>query len=141
MSKKILSALIFGTLCLTCTSGAFAEEVLPKEAATTSQPAQMQLSGMDIAKGSITGSAFETTKSLTSKNGKIVNFWIQNNGTTSVAITINGKEKRTIEPGAQGHISTDVGYISKDYKCKAVPVPNGGDIDIDYKIAQRDKRT
>ena len=138
MSKKILSALIFGTLCLTYTSGAFAEEVLPKEAASTSQPAQMQLSGMDIAKGSVTGSAFETTKSLTSKNGKIVNFWIQNNGTTSVAITINGKEKRTIEPGAQGHISADVGYISKDYKFKAVPVPNGGDIDIDYKIAQRD---
>ena len=141
MSKKILSALIFGTLCLTCTSGAFAEEDLPKEAASTSQPAQMQLSGMDIAKGSVTGSAFETTKSLTSKNGKIVNFWIQNNGTTSVAITINGKEKRTIEPGVQGHISADVGYISKDYKCKAVPVPNGGDIDIDYKITQRDKRT
>ena len=141
MSKKILSALIFGTLCLTCTSGAFAEEVLPKEAVTTSQSAQIQLSGMDIAKGSVTGSAFETTKSLTSKNVKIVNLWIQNNGTTSVAITINGKEKRTIEPGAQGHISADVVYISEDYKCKAVPVPNGGDIDIDYKIAQRDKRT
>ncbi len=32
----------------------------------------------------------------------------------------------------------DTANISKAYKFKAVPVPNGGDIDIDYKIAQRD---
>ncbi len=100
--------------------------------------AQMQPYGIDLAEGGAAGSEFETTKALTSKNGKTVNFWVQNNGTISVAITINGKGKRTIELGAQGHISADIGDISKAYKCKAVPVPNGGDIDIDYKIAQRD---
>lgn len=138
MTKKILSAVILGTLCLICASGVFVAEVLLEGTSATSQSAQIQPYGMDIAEGCVTGFEFETTKALTSKNGKTVNFWIQNNGTTSVAITINGKGKRTIQPGAQGHISADVGYISKDYKFKAVPVPNGGDIDIDYKIAQRD---
>lgn len=92
----------------------------------------------DSVKGSAAGAAFEKTAVLTDSNGKIVNFWIRNNGTTSVAMTINGKDKRIIKPGTEGHISADVGYFTKDYTFKASPTPNGGDIDIEYKIAQQD---
>lgn len=138
MKKQVISAVMFGTLCFTCMSGAFAAEILPENTTLISESMQIQPYDMDIAKGSATGSAFEMTKSLTSKNGKTVNFWIRNNGTTSVAITINGKGGRTIKPGTEGHISADVGYFTKDYTFKASPTPNGGDIDIEYRIAQRD---
>lgn len=124
--KKVLCLVIAGMLCV------LAWGMWSIERSQAVEPLQ------DSVKGSAAGAAFEKTAVLTDSNGKTVNFWIRNNGTTSVAITINGKGSRTIKPGTEGHISADVGYFTKDYTFKASPTPNGGDIDIEYKIAQRD---
>lgn len=124
--KKVLCLVIAGLLCV------LAWGMWSIERSQAVEPLQ------DSVKGSAAGAAFEKTAVLTDSNGKMVNFWIRNNGTTSVAITINGKDKRIIKPGTEGHISADVGYFTKDYTFKASPTPNGGDIDIEYKIAQRD---
>lgn len=126
MLKKVLCLVIAGLLCV------LAWGMWSIERSQAVEPLQ------DSVKGSAAGAAFEKTAVLTDSNGKIVNFWIRNNGTTSVAMTINGKDKRIIKPGTEGHISADVGYFTKDYTFKASPTPNGGDIDIEYKIAQRD---
>lgn len=126
MLKKVLCLVIAGLLCV------LAWGMWSIERSQAVEPLQ------DSVKGSAAGAAFEKTAVLTDSNGKMVNFWIRNNGTTSVAITINGKDKRIIKPGTEGHISADVGYFTKDYTFKASPTPNGGDIDIEYKIAQRD---
>ncbi|MGG3280612.1 hypothetical protein [Paenibacillus solani] len=88
--------------------------------------------------GSHTGTQFQATYPFKKSNGAKVNFWIKNTGDVSVKITINGRQKRTIAPGKSGHISAPVGFLSGDYKFKAVPTPNGGDISINYRIAQRD---
>ena len=93
---------------------------------------------MEVASGKYSGTEFQATYTLKKSNGTNVNFWVKNNGKVSVQITINGKEARTLAPGEQGHITATVGFFSSDYKFKAVPTPNGGTIDIDYKIAQRD---
>ena len=124
--KKVLCLVIAGMLC-----------VLAWGMWSIKRPQEAQML-QDSVKGSAAGAAFEKTAALIDSNGKTVNFWIRNNGTTSVAITINGKGSRTIKPGTEGHISADVGYFTKDYTFKAAPTPNGGDIDIEYKIAQRD---
>ncbi|MFF2017991.1 MULTISPECIES: hypothetical protein [Paenibacillus] len=88
--------------------------------------------------GSSSGTEFQATYPLKKSNGAKVNFWIKNTGNVSVRITINGDQKRTLAPGKSGHISAPVGSLSSEYKFKAVPTPNGGDISIDYRIAQRD---
>lgn len=93
---------------------------------------------LDVSHGTASGTQFSDTFALTSRNGKKVNFWVRNNGKVSVKLTINGKAPITLEPGEQGHTYTDVSYLSSNYKFKVVPVPNGGDIDIEYRIAQRD---
>lgn len=88
--------------------------------------------------GSSSGTEFQATYPLKKSNGAKVNFWIKNTGNVSVRITINGDQKRTLAPGKSGHISAPVGSLSSEYKFKAVPTPNGGEISIDYRIAQRD---
>ncbi|MFE4713991.1 hypothetical protein ACFRAM_24410 [Paenibacillus sp. NPDC056722] len=88
--------------------------------------------------GSSSGTEFQATYRLKKSNGEKVNFWIKNTGNVSVRITINGDQKRTLAPGKSGHISAPVGSLGSEYKFKAVPTPNGGDISIDYRIAQRD---
>lgn len=88
--------------------------------------------------GSSSGTEFQASYPLKKSNGAKVNFWIKNTGDVSVKITINGNQKKTLAPGKSGHISAPVGFLSKKYKFKAVPTPNGGKISIDYRIAQRD---
>ncbi|KOP65970.1 hypothetical protein AMS62_12520 [Bacillus sp. FJAT-18019] len=88
--------------------------------------------------GSHTGTQFQATYPLKKSNGAKVNFWIKNTGNVSVKITINGGQKRTLAPGKSGHISAPVGFLSSNYKFKAVPTPNGGEISINFRIAQRD---
>lgn len=93
---------------------------------------------MDVSSGSYSGTGFSTTYKLSSANGKNVNFWISNTGKVSVKITINGGSEATFAPGQSGHISASVGIFASSYLFKASATPNGGDIKIDYKIAQRD---
>lgn len=122
--------ILMSLLCLTCLMGG-CEDISSDETVRSEE-------AMEIASGVVTGTRFYDTYSLTSKNRKSVNFWIQNNGTNSVKISINEDETRKIEPGQQGHISTDVESITTDYTFRAVSAENGGDINIEYKIAQVD---
>ncbi|MDR0270328.1 hypothetical protein [Paenibacillus sp.] len=93
---------------------------------------------MDVSSGTYSGTGFSTTYKLSSANGKDVNFWISNTGNVSVKITINGGSEATFAPGKSGHISVPVGYFATNYTFKASSTPNGGNISIEYKIAQRD---
>lgn len=88
--------------------------------------------------GSYSGTEFQATYPFKKSNGAKVNFWIKNTGDVSVKVTINGGQKTTLAPGKSGHISAPVGFLSRNYKFKAVPTPNGGKISIDFRIAQRD---
>lgn len=92
--------------------------------------------------GSIQDSQFQRDISCSSRSGNYLNFWIRNNGATSVTITINGTHERTIPPGGQGHIYATLGYFSRTYTCKAVPA--GGSrlarMDIDWRFAWRDSQ-
>lgn len=74
---------------------------------------------------------------MTKGNGSKVNFWIRNNGRYPVVIKINGGNAVTVKTGGQGYTSTSVGRFSKDYKFTASCL-QGGDIDIDFKIVQKD---
>lgn len=95
---------------------------------------------LEVRNGTIRNEVdFEKTYKLSKSNGKNINFWIKNNGTNSVRITINGKHGKTFGPGKSGHITAPAGFFTKNYTFKAVPTPSGGRISIDYRIAQRDQ--
>lgn len=93
-------------------------------------------SGFNVSNGTATGSAFSTDFSLTSRNGKIVYFWVENNGDVEVKASINEKVSIYLKPGEMGHIHAKVGYFTSNYKFKIAPTPNGGEIDIKYDIVQ-----
>ncbi|MDR3092114.1 MAG: hypothetical protein LBU36_08040 [Clostridiales bacterium] len=100
--------------------------------------------GLELKTGSASGTDFTSGEvDLTSSNGKYLNYYVENNGSVSVYITISGgaSAERTLKPGEKGHISVTLASGTKSYTCKAVPTPNGGEIDIYYKMAQRDVKT
>ncbi|KOR76066.1 hypothetical protein [Paenibacillus solani] len=129
-----LKSMLKGVLSFVLVVGLIAgTSMLPAFAKST------ESSSKDYAdKGSHTGTQFQATYPLKKSNGAKVNFWIKNTGDVSVKITINGKQKTTLAPGKSGHISAPVGFLSSNYKFKAVPTPNGGKISINFRIAQRD---
>lgn len=120
----VSSALVVCLIAGTCIISAFAEstESSSRDYAATS--------------GSHSGTEFQAAYTFKKRNGAKVNFWIKNTGDVSVRISINGDQKRTLAPGKSGHVSVEVGSLSRKYKFKAVPTPNGGKISIDYRIAQ-----
>ena len=94
---------------------------------------------MSIASGYLyDATQFTETYKLTYENGRFVNFYVENLGDVSVEITINGAGAKTLAPGQSGQISCAVIFLIPEYKFKAVPTPNGGNISIYYSIAQRD---
>lgn len=98
-----------------------------------------QSRGMNLASGYLyDATQFTETYKLTYENGRFVNFYVENLGDVSVEITINGAGAKTLAPGQSGHISCAVIFLIPEYKFKAVPTPNGGNISIYYSIAQRD---
>lgn len=88
--------------------------------------------------------AFVEPVVLNAKNGDILNFYVNNFGTTSVTISIEvGGQKvatKTYAPGNGGHISTTItnGLLggSKTYTLKCT-APNGAYMDVYLKAAQR----
>lgn len=94
---------------------------------------------MGIASGYLyDATQFTETYRLDRENGANVNFYVENLGNISVEITINGGVSKILAPGQSGHISYPVVFFVPEYKFKAVPTPNGGNISIYYSIAQRD---
>lgn len=90
-----------------------------------------------IDSGSYSGSDYDDTFYLSKDNGKTVNFWIKNKGSTKVVISINGGNERTINPGKSGHISADVTGTNQYFHFNATSSPSTpGDVSIDFRIAQ-----
>ncbi len=135
--KRVASFALAVGMLAGCTS-AFAATETPESSDTQSIGSIVEPRDKELYQGSHSGSQFTMTFTASSRDGATLNFWIKNKGTTDVVITIDGKNARTIKPGAQGHISTTLGFFNQSHTCKAVPSPNGGSINIDYRIAQRD---
>ncbi len=143
ISKKSVFTFLLGTaLFFACILPSYADsESLQKVDTIKENVGDIKInpSKMLVSSGNHSGIGFKTTYSLTSRNGKKINFWIKNNSDVSVAISINGKNTRILKAGESGHVSVKASYFTKKYKFTASPTPNGGNINIDYKIAQRDE--
>ncbi len=90
-----------------------------------------------VENGSQKGSAFQQERSLEKSNGSEVNFWIKNKGEYPVEIKIDGDYPVIVEAGKDGETSAPIKKDKVDYKFSASST-EGGDIDIDFKIVQRD---
>lgn len=90
-----------------------------------------------VENGSQKGSAFQQERSLEKSNGSEVNFWIKNKGEYPVEIKIDGEYPVIVEAGKDGETSAPIKKDKVDYKFLASPT-EGGEIDIDFKIVQRD---
>ena len=90
-----------------------------------------------VENGSQKGSAFQQERSLEKSNGSEVNFWIKNKGEYPVEIKIDGDYHVIVEAGKDGETSAPIKKDKVDYKFSASST-EGGDIDIDFKIVQRD---
>ena len=90
-----------------------------------------------VENGSQKGFAFQQERSLEKSNGSEVNFWIKNKGEYPVEIKIDGDYPVIIEAGKDGETSAPIKKYKVDYKFSASST-EGGDIDIDFKIVQRD---
>ena len=135
--KTIASFALATTMLVGCTS-AFAAELPTPHPSEVSSETIISPRDLEIAEGTATGSQFTRTVAVTSRNGERLNFWVHNRGTSNVDITIDNKKKRTLKPGEQGHIYITLGFFTQNHTCKAVPSPNGGSLNIEYRIAQRD---
>lgn len=135
--KCVASFVLAVGMLVGCTS-AFAATETPESSDAQSIGGTVQPKDKELYQGSHSGTQFTTTFTASSRDGANLNFWVKNKGTTDVVITIDGKNARTLKPGTQGHISITLGYFNQSHTCKAVPSPNGGTINIDYRIAQRD---
>lgn len=90
-----------------------------------------------VENGSQKGFAFQQERSLEKFNGSEVNFWIKNKGEYPVEIKIDGDYPVIVEVGKEGETSAPIKKDKVDYKFSASST-EGGDIDIDFKIVQRD---
>ena len=90
-----------------------------------------------VENGSQKGSAFQQERSLEKSNGSEVNFWIKNKGEYPVEIKIDGDYPVIVEAGKDGETSAPIKKDKVDYKFSSSST-EGGDIDIDFKIVQRD---
>lgn len=116
-------------------------QIISGERTPNAEYQQNQLVGREIAYGDYSGSSYEASWILHKKEGDIINFYVNNRGTTSAIIMINGESKKVLEPGEQDHISLEVNdflNLGKWYTVKCLPTVHGADINITYAVAQRD---
>lgn len=90
--------------------------------------------------GTHNGGQLTATYHLRRADGRYLNFYVKNQGTDPVVITINGEHDLTIPPGLSGHISSTISATiapqSMTVKCTS---PSGEDMDITWSVAQRRK--
>ena len=143
MKKFIVPTIVLGCVLLTVPAFAknsdtvnnqYREQIIEY---TDKEDKEIISYSMVITTGSYRGIEYEKYCQLTKGNGSKVNFWIRNNGRYPVVIKINGGKAVTVKAGGQGYTSTSVRRFSKDYKFTA-SCPQGGDINIDYRMVQRD---
>ena len=145
MKKKFFTAIVVCLVMislLACTKGAnCVEEQNKKEVAENGKQNKeddKKSNGEYIVEnGSEKSFAFEQNRSLEKSNGSKVNFWIRNNGEYPVKIKIDGDYPVIVEVGKEGETSASIKKSKVNYKFSASS-PEGGDIDIDFKIVQKD---
>ncbi|ASP25158.1 MULTISPECIES: hypothetical protein [Bacillus amyloliquefaciens group] len=140
--KGVTSTLIAGAIVGTCTIPAFAESTTSgssKNYAVTS--GVFKALDREVSEDSVDQSSWSREFELDENDGAQVNFWISNNGSNDIKISIDGKVSRTIAPGKQGSISAEVknGWFgwTYNYTFTASPTAQGGSVKMKYKIAQR----
>ena len=136
--KKYFSAALAAAMCMTMAVTSFAAEA-PAPVKTSAGNSIVAPLDLDLAGGDVKNATdWEKTIKLSKSNGSTVNFYIENKGSVSITISINGENARSLAPGEKGHITANVtGLVSKNYKFKAVPT-SSGEITFRYDIAQRD---
>lgn len=147
MKKKFLTviavalALISLSACAKKTNGV--EEENKKEIAENSKQNSKKDKKSNeeyiVDNGSQKGSAFQQERSLEKSNGSEVNFWIKNKGEYPVEIKIDGDYPVIVEAEKDGETSAPINKDKVDYKFSASPT-EGGDVDIDFKIVQKNKK-
>lgn len=143
MKKSIVPTIVLGCVLLTVPAFAKNSDIVNNQYReqiieyTDKEDKEIIPYSMVITTGSYRGIEYEKYCQLTKGNGSKVKFWIRNNGRYPVVIKINGRNAVTVKAGGQGYTSTSVRRFSKDYKFTA-SCPQGGDINIDYRIVQRD---
>ena len=143
MKKFIVPTIVLGCVLLTVPAFAKNSDIVNNQYReqiieyTDKEDKEIISYSMVITTGSYRGIEYEKYCQLTKGNGSKVNFWIRNNGRYPVVIKINGGKAVTVKAGGQGYTSTSVRRFSKDYKFTA-SCPQGGDINIDYRMVQRD---
>ena len=143
MKESIVPTIVLGCVLLTVPAFAKNSDIVNNQYReqiieyTDKEDKEIIPYSMVITTGSYRGIEYEKYCQLTKGNGSKVNFWIRNNGRYPVVIKINGGKAVTVKAGGQGYTSTSVRRFSKDYKFTA-SCPQGGDINIDYRIVQRD---
>ena len=139
IKTAVALTLAVGTLA-TCACASAASTAATNSTESQAISAPITPFDMQVDSGTYSGTQFNQSYALTSRNGKYLNFWVKNNGSKSVTITIDGTNARTLAAGEQGHISKTLGILTQSHTCKAVSSTNGGTINIEFRIAQRDNQ-
>ncbi len=88
-----------------------------------------------VEDNSYSGSYFSLTQKLYHRDGTYVNFSVTNHASYPVRIAINNEAVKIVKPGATNHVSVSIGRMGKT--CKFTAAPQGGNVNISYKIVQR----
>ena len=91
-----------------------------------------------LGEGFHSGGTFTVIYECQKIEGKRVNFFVENQGTEAVILTINGSYSRIIPAGSGGHISAPISpsIAAQTMTLKCVSI-DGADVDIYWKAAQR----
>lgn len=136
--KKILAKAMAGVCLLAlfpmAATAAPTDEVITLDSGSNNG---IDLKMVTIADGMICNQiCFSYNAILNKNNGRTVNFWIQNKGSTDMTTNINNQVFRTFAPGEQGHISASVSQTSQKFTFSAYPT-YGGLMSMTYLIRQR----
>ena len=137
MAMKRILALLLALVCVCTLPEVSGCEPTVEPMATT----ETEIMPLDLELGSNThiGEQFVKSYNCRKRDGAYLNFYVKNNGTVPVHITINGSYGRTIPAGSAGHITAPVTatLIPQTMTVKCVCV-GGGQVNIFYAVAQRD---
>ena len=93
-----------------------------------------------LGEGSHNDGAFTVTYSCRKVEGKRLNFYVENQGSEAVVLTINDSYSRMLSPGEAGHISAPISASAVEQTMTLKCVSIGGDdkdVVIYWKAAQR----
>lgn len=89
--------------------------------------------------GNHIGGTFTKSFECLKFDGKYLNFYVENNGTAPVIITINGEHGREIPAGGSGHISATISAPTLPQKL-TISCSSDEEVNIYWKAAQRSSK-